>query len=59
MNKKQKDNNFMDNKEKNFTQEEINEIFVAVKKQRRIRQRELTKKEIEKLILKAHRIAQD
>lgn len=48
----------MDVKEKNLTQEEIEEIFVVVNKLRRIRQKALTEKEIEKLILRLRGIAQ-
>lgn len=47
----------MDIKGKNLTQEEIDEIFSAVNKWRRIRNRELTKKEIEKLIYKVRGVA--
>lgn len=59
MNKKQKGNVVMDIKGKNLTQEEIDEIFSAVNKWRRIRNRELTKKEIEKLIYKVRGVAKN
>lgn len=48
----------MDVKGKNFTQEEIDEIFNVVKRWRRIKNRELTEKEIEKLIYKVCGVAQ-
>ena len=48
----------MDVKEKNLTQEEIDEIFMIANKFRRIRQKELTEKEVEKLIYRLRGIAQ-
>ncbi len=47
----------MDVKEKNLTQEEIDVIFDAVNRLRKIKNRELTKKEIEKLIYKVRGVA--
>lgn len=47
----------MDIKGKNLTQEELDEIFKVVNKLRRAKRRELTKKEIEKLIYKVRGIA--
>lgn len=48
----------MDVKEKNLTQEEFNELFIAVNKFKRLKQRELTEKEIEKLIYRVRCLAQ-
>ena len=58
MNKKQKDNLVMDIKQKNLTQEEIDVIFDAVNRFRKIKNRELTEREIEKLINKVCGVAQ-
>lgn len=49
----------MDTQKENFTQEEIDVIFDAVNRLRKIRNRELTKKEIEKLIYKVRGVAQN
>ena len=47
----------MDVKEKNLTQEEIDEIFLVVNKFRRIKKKELTENEIENLIYRLRSIA--
>ncbi|MDE6557526.1 MAG: hypothetical protein K2K39_00305 [Clostridia bacterium] len=47
----------MDNKERNLTQKEIDEIFSVVNKLRRAKGRELTEKETEKLINKVRSLA--
>lgn len=48
----------MDTQKENLTQEKIDVIFDAVNRLRRVRNRELTKKEIEKLIYKVRGVAQ-
>ena len=48
----------MDFKEENLTQEGIDVLFDAVNRLRKIKNRELTKKEIEKLIYKVRGVAQ-
>ena len=48
----------MDKKDKNLTQEELDVIFSVVNKLRRAKGRELTIKQIEKLINKVRVVAQ-
>ena len=48
----------MDVKKENLTQEEIDVLFDAVNRLRKIKNRELTKNEIEKLIYKVRGVAQ-